>query len=248
MASYDDRSWAEVAELLERRATVQRWLERLQEQRGTVSDKILERVRQDYENRLRETLEALSGHRDSISSQLERATTRLVEAEEQHTQAQEALEEGRLRNVIGEIGQEAWEAERSELEAAVGAAREAESSAREETARLRDLLDQLDEKAPPREPSLAETDTVAEPPPAPEAPLPSLETPAPAEPYGQSTATFSAVPAEDSDPVEEMPRIMLSDDPPPEETAPKPGLKCPECGYTNDLSAWFCGVCGADIG
>lgn len=32
------------------------------------------------------------------------------------------------------------------------------------------------------------------------------------------------------------------------DTAPKRGLKCTECGYTNDLSAWFCGVCGADVG
>lgn len=32
------------------------------------------------------------------------------------------------------------------------------------------------------------------------------------------------------------------------DTAPKPGIKCGECGYTNDVNAWFCGVCGADVG
>lgn len=32
------------------------------------------------------------------------------------------------------------------------------------------------------------------------------------------------------------------------ETVPKPGIKCSNCGYTNDATAWFCGVCGADIG
>ena len=32
------------------------------------------------------------------------------------------------------------------------------------------------------------------------------------------------------------------------ETRPQPGLKCPECGYSNDPAAWYCGVCGVDLG
>ncbi len=31
------------------------------------------------------------------------------------------------------------------------------------------------------------------------------------------------------------------------DTRPKPGVKCPDCGYTNDPQAWYCGVCGADL-
>lgn len=31
-------------------------------------------------------------------------------------------------------------------------------------------------------------------------------------------------------------------------TRPQPGLKCPECGYSNDPAAWYCGVCGVDLG
>lgn len=30
-------------------------------------------------------------------------------------------------------------------------------------------------------------------------------------------------------------------------TVPNKGLKCAECGYTNDPSAWYCGVCGVDL-
>jgi hypothetical protein len=30
-------------------------------------------------------------------------------------------------------------------------------------------------------------------------------------------------------------------------TRPQPGLKCPECGYSNDPAAWYCGVCGVDL-
>ena len=38
------------------------------------------------------------------------------------------------------------------------------------------------------------------------------------------------------------------DDEPSEETRPQPGLKCPDCGYSNDPAAWYCGVCGVDLG
>lgn len=31
------------------------------------------------------------------------------------------------------------------------------------------------------------------------------------------------------------------------ETRPQPGLKCPACGYSNDASDWYCGVCGVDL-
>jgi hypothetical protein len=253
MASLDnDRTWAEIAELLERRSTVQRWLDRLQAQHGTVSDKILQRVREDYENRLRETLAVLGSHRDSITSQLERATTRLVEAEDQNVQAQETLEEGRLRNAIGEIDEDTWNTERGELEAAVAAARTAESSVRDETERLRDLLDQLDEKEEPGEQPAVREELRSSPSPPPEDTLAVFEPAPPPEPKpreitisapAQSEPVFSEVTADEQDD-----RILVSDELPSEETAPKPGLKCPECGYTNDLSAWFCGVCGADIG
>jgi hypothetical protein len=33
----------------------------------------------------------------------------------------------------------------------------------------------------------------------------------------------------------------------PEQFRPTPGTKCPECGYTNDPEAWYCGVCGVDL-
>ena len=44
------------------------------------------------------------------------------------------------------------------------------------------------------------------------------------------------------------PRGPASDDEAPEQTRPQPGLKCPECGYSNDPAAWYCGVCGVDLG
>ena len=31
------------------------------------------------------------------------------------------------------------------------------------------------------------------------------------------------------------------------DTRPTVGTKCVECGYTNDSTAWYCGVCGVSL-
>jgi chromosome segregation ATPase len=247
----NDHAREEVAELLERRTRVQQWLQRLQEQRGTVSDRVLDRVRSDYEQRLRQTLEALSSHRESLRAQLDSATTRLVEAEDRHAQAEDALEEGRLRNTIGELDQEAWSAERVGLESTVETAAARETAAREETERLRDLLTQLSDGARP----IAATPTNSNRAPAP-APM-EVEEDSEAETFIEEIDRAISDTVEEAevdldqeldDDDDEVEVGMSGPEEPTEDTAPKPGLKCPECGYTNDISAWFCGVCGADIG
>ncbi|MQA89254.1 MAG: hypothetical protein GEU90_03315 [Gemmatimonas sp.] len=257
----NDHARAEVSELLEHRSEVQEWLERLQEQRGTVSERVLERVRADYEQRLRKTLEALSSHRDSLRVQLEQVTTRLIEAEDRHAQVQDALEEGRLRSAIGELDNEAWSAERIGLESAVDDAAARETAVREESDRLRELLAQLTDEARPNASELeaVEPPGYSEPEPVERPELFETEAVEPPEDSDAEVYLVEEIDRAISDTVEDPParpdsepsdEVDEADEDSDEErkgTTPKPGLKCPECGYTNDLSAWFCGVCGADI-
>lgn len=230
-----------VSELLDRRATVRQWLKKLDAQRGTVSEKILARVRADYETRLREAVDALGAHREALDGELHKATERLDEAREEHTSAREALEEGRLRNAIGELDEEAWSSERGQLESAVEAAAEREGRAREDVERLRELLDQFAQEEPT---ASGASPIVAQESPPPLDPEVTTELPP-----AQTASFLSDIDRAISDDDETTrPEGANADELPSEETSPKPGLKCPECGYTNDLSAWFCGVCGADIG
>lgn len=235
---------AVVAELLQRRAKVTQWLQRLESQRGTVSDKILDRVRADYENRLRDTVDELRSHRESLASQLDESLSRLASAKEEHTSAEEAFEEGRLRNAIGELNDDAWSRERTGLQAALDEAGAAEAAAREEAERLRELVEQFAETGAPVEPQPG-------PSPVAEAVEPEPEPAPQPEPRSFLSDIDRAISDVDDD-SEDRPDDELAlgdpDELPTEETMPKPGLKCADCGYTNDLSAWFCGVCGSDIG
>jgi hypothetical protein len=253
---------SEVLQLIERRSTVQGWLARLDEQKGRVSERVLEKVRGDYQIRLQETLDALATHRRSIQDELGRASDRLLAAEEDHQAALDELEEGRLRNSIGEIDDSNWGAREAELAEAVERASASEVAVREETRRLEELLGQLEERGPASTPTfsveplevvtkvdrgsaswLDEPDEM--PPPGRSEPL------AHAPLAGLESHNFLSDIDRAVIKTPEQPGLIshsLESDEPVEDTAPKPGLKCAECGYTNDLSAWFCGVCGADVG
>lgn len=245
---------SEVGSLLERRAQITLWLERLEEQRGTVGERAIERVRADYEGRLAETLEALRTHRDAIRTEFEAARQRADAAEARRSAAEERLEEGILRQTIGELTPEEWAAERAELEAGVDAAGRDLEAAREESERLEGLLRQMnaegEAEAEPADHAEAIPERDAdEQPVAPPAPGASLAPGAPEPAFLLDLDLDRALDESANDELTIVPApIATNEEEPSEETAPKPGLKCPECGYTNDLSAWFCGVCGADVG
>jgi hypothetical protein len=241
----------EVAELLERRDQIQGWLRRLEDHGATVSQRVRDRVRSDYEQRLRDTLVALSAHREALHQELAAATDAMAAARATHARAADQLEEETLRKEIGELSAKEWQIRQTRLDEEVRAAAREETDARDRVAQLRELLEQLD---------------------GPEPQPPAGETPASESVGGGQTRGGDAHPAPGPLPAEaaaagagdaflaEIDRALTADaddhqplaPPDPdrengEDTAPKPGIKCAECGYTNDLSAWFCGVCGADV-
>lgn len=285
--SGEDALAPEVRELLDRRASLQKWLVGLEAQRGITSERILQRVREDYEGRLSSTNEALSSHVNGIRAEMDRAAERSADAERIHDAAVDALEEARLRHAIGELPGDGWEDRERELMDAVRSAKIAEDASRTEVDRLHELLGTLTNSDSPAEvdfTAILKEDAGAESSPStfPEdfdaAPRPSALpestfadsvdsdatvesgsaapntgfTPAPqvAAAEGEGTVYPDRAPVElqAEAPQPEAPGLFDEDEVPSAEKAPPPGLKCGECGYTNDLSAWFCGVCGADVG
>src|SRR5690606_18650790 len=195
-------------------------------------------------------------HKQGLQAELEAVSSRLAQAEIELAEAVDRLEEGRLRHTSGEITDAEWNQRSRELEDEGRTAEEQHRSAGEGADRLRELLDQIDERTT-------------------EVPPPVVEVT-----YESRSAAAASFTLEDDDEVEgdvvDEDRVLPFDaghdafldriddalvnrtaeaassgaDELEEvvDTAPKPGLKCAECGYTNDLSAWFCGVCGADVG
>ncbi len=158
-----------VETLTRRRAQLQDWLGRLGEVGSGVPGHVTDRVRRDYEDRLRAVTQELSEHRDALTAELDDRRTELEDADARRAAAADDLEEARLRHLIGELEEGAWEDRRPELESSLSAAEAQASGIRAEVERLDALLREMPGAAP--EPATA---------PEPAAAAPRVEAPAPA--------------------------------------------------------------------
>ncbi|HEX8358791.1 MAG TPA: hypothetical protein VF613_01635 [Longimicrobium sp.] len=108
--------------LVQQREQLRGWIAKLDEVSAGAPTRVAERIRQDYRERLERVTSALGEHRDEIGRSLEAMRLELHEAEERHTLAGEALEEMRLRHLIGELGDAEWETQRGRLDVEVASA------------------------------------------------------------------------------------------------------------------------------
>jgi hypothetical protein len=250
---------ATVAELIEARAQLQSWIARLEELAPEVPAHVARRVLADYEARLDAVVQALADHAEELRRERERLRTDLDDALQRHEESVDALDEGRLRFRVGEVPEEEWEARRPEMEADAEAAAAEAQQLRGALERHQELLDQVDGSAPAERIHLPEV-VVAD--------IASL---APdedgeegEEDGGEARDEYEPPSDEDTlpEPIAELAFLQVLDRALAEESQdgpvhvlteselekrPKPGVKCPDCGYTNDASAWYCGVCGVDL-
>lgn len=139
---------AAVETLTRRRAQLQDWLGRLGEVGSGVPGHVTDRVRRDYEDRLRAVTQELSEHRDALTAELDDRRTELEDADARRAGAADDLEEARLRHLIGELEEGDWEGRRPELEASLAAAETQASGIRAEVERLDALLREMPGGAP----------------------------------------------------------------------------------------------------
>lgn len=129
--------------LVGQREQLRAWIARLDEVQTGAPSHVAQRIRADYEDRLRRVTEDLSAHGEEIGRQLQALRDELAAAEERRTHAADALEETRLRHLIGELDEAAWEQARVPLEGEVAAAEESLSAVRGEVEHLGTLAGEI---------------------------------------------------------------------------------------------------------
>ncbi len=152
-----------VETLTRRRAQLQDWLGRLGEVGSGVPGHVTDRVRRDYEDRLRSVTQELSEHREALTAELDGRRAELEGADAHRVAAADDLEEARLRHLIGELAEGDWDARRPELETALATAETQASGVRAEVERLDALLRDMPGAAPepPAEPAAPATQAAA---------------------------------------------------------------------------------------
>jgi chromosome segregation ATPase len=138
-------STSTVQDLLEQRSQIQRWLTNLDTVGTEANSRVVERVRNDYSDRLDAVIEELAEHLETIRTDRDERQQQLEAANQRLQSVTEELEEARLRHMIGEISDDAWGEREPDLGDAVTEAEANRDDARAEVARLDELLRQIEE-------------------------------------------------------------------------------------------------------
>jgi hypothetical protein len=268
------QSGTAIEKLLQDRNQYEQWLARLPSA-GDAPDSVRQRVRADYEARLRGVMDELRSHGDTISADLERFRASESELAKHEAAAQERIAEAEIRHAVGEFEESKWQEIREEASRGLNEARAELTQVRAEIARLAEVQGLISAPAPAvkAEPARQEAQEfepviVVNPEPAAAPAPPSAAAPqaaprfvpkapgaAEAAPPGDELAFLKSVTGADAA-ASTKPRPSGGQPAPAEPAAAAakaaPGqqaktLKCGECGTLNRPTEWYCERCGAEL-
>jgi hypothetical protein len=181
MATETDNS---IEALLEQRAQYEQWLAKLDSTADKAPQAVRQKVRSDYEVRLRGVIERLRGHAATIADELHKHQATQGTLDTQRKQAEEELAEAEVRHAVGEFGDDEWRRISEESDGRLNGLREQLKSVGKEISRLVEVQALI--SAPARAPAPAPAEDYIEkspPPPAPPPPAePVAEAPSPKAP------------------------------------------------------------------
>lgn len=262
--------------LLKERQRYEEWLAALEDKRANTSDSVYQRVRADYETRLREVSSKLAERAGELRESIDSLTIRLEEVSRQELQQREARQEAELRAAVGEYTDKQWKE--------IGGAWDKElSRLSKERGNLDTQLTELNRifalsvkekqaegialgRPGSEDGKRAPISPVVPRPAIPE--LPTLNPPSRVEPQAAARPQQPPPPSPTRSPFDQFPVLRPGGAPstPPASAAvatppsvPKSGggqdprseqhktLKCPECGAANYPTEWYCERCGGEL-
>ena len=139
-----DNPISAIETLLAERRRFEGWLATLETRRESTPPHVYERVRTDYEARLREVLGRLGGRSSDLRQLVDTLSGKVSNLESDETTRRDALAEAELRALVGEFEPSEWERVKSERDAEIERLRKERDGAREELARIQELLTEAD--------------------------------------------------------------------------------------------------------
>lgn len=226
------------------RGDIQRKLEKIEEKKATVSQEVYEKVRCEYERKLKELDDQLAQNRELVEAAVQRIKQEQASLSEKERDLRLKLEEVNLRYTIGEYDDATY--------------RETEQEHSHALQAVMNSLQNLDERLRWLS-GFARSEEATVAPVRPE-PAPVVEPSEPAASAATSGIEIDEHILESKVSGEEVKLDdLLSTDmtlveepgsvPPakPEVSNEPKGVVCPKCGATNVPDAWYCEKCGAEI-
>jgi hypothetical protein len=163
--------------LLQQRAQFEQWLIRLDSAGEKAPPVVRQRVRADYEGRLKGVIDELRGHSATINEELERHRGSQAEFDRERREAEEGLAEAEVRHVVGEYSEDEWRRISDDSKSNLGRLREQLRIVGDEIARLAEvqsLIAATPQRVAPAPASQSAAKVETPEPPAPPVPEPAL--------------------------------------------------------------------------
>ncbi len=259
-----------VARLFGERQRLEGWLSALDNRRVTTPPHIYERVRSDYEGRLRGVVGELRTHRAAMQSMAETMDQRLAVLKADEARHQDDRSEAELRQAIGELEPEASRGIVQRAEEAIATIESERGSINPELSRLREVL--MSTAEPPPHAAHREAAPAARAVPAAASNAPAAQPAKSGSPAAFDELEFLKSVVVDtrgggSAPTETPPRESFAGNAPAATSAANGArvsgsvpaflrdvpseqtktLKCQECGTMNYPTEWYCERCGAEL-
>jgi hypothetical protein len=174
--------------LLQQRAQFEQWIARLDSAGDKAPPAVRQRVRGDYEARLKAVIDQLRGHSTTISEELERHRATQSGLDHERRQVEDDLAEAEVRHAVGEYTDEEWRRLSEQSNDRLSRLRGELSGVGNEISRLAEVQGLI--SGTPKRPE----PPPAPPPPAP-APVPVAAAPAPVTPPEPAPPPAAARPA-----------------------------------------------------
>ena len=129
-----------VAALMLERQRYEDWITQLESRRSITPPHVFERVRGDYEARLREVMEKLTGRTAEVQATVAALTERLARMQSEETAIRDERYEAELRSHVGEVTAAQWSAIERESDERIAKLTSERTNVTGEIARLHQLL------------------------------------------------------------------------------------------------------------
>jgi hypothetical protein len=177
MANSPSENDPTIENLLQQRAQFEQWIKRLDSAGDKAPPAVRQKVRADYEARLKGVIEELRGHSSTISEELERHRATQSGLDHERRQVEEDLAEAEVRHAVGEYTDDEWHRLRDQGGDRLGRLRGELSGVGNEIARLAEVQGLI--AGTPKRPEPSAPAPTPPAPPPPEAAAPEPEPPAP---------------------------------------------------------------------
>ncbi|MBW7933926.1 MAG: hypothetical protein H3C62_10010 [Gemmatimonadaceae bacterium] len=149
MSTADRDTVDTVAKLLGERRKVSDWLTALDARRESTPPAVFEKVHDDYVAKLEKIQSKLVAASDAVQVAAADVASRLTEREAAVAQKRDERAEAELRFSVGEFSEKEWDKRRAKLDDDLAAMVAERDTLRDELRRLRDVLDEVAERATP---------------------------------------------------------------------------------------------------